>query len=205
MSKKARARRKPTTQAPLHVLLECVQVVSDYFGTEPKCHEAAVILQTVGKLLGYDLAPRAVSLVAHDTRTGNVAVFGTIAKDRVPQGRLTVDRSPDPTARTGHIVLTCASPLLLIDATLPQLASSGIDAPSLVTYIDSVDPADGRWLTSTPSGLDLGYMPDPVDTATLLEEWDVPRPMNALFARDIVRLVRGGMTAEDIRTKMVVV
>lgn len=203
MSTKSRTRRERRPQAPLPVLLNCVQVVADHFGTEPRCHEAAVILQSVGKLLGYDLLPRAVALFANDTQAGRFVTFGTIARDRMPRDWAIVDRSPDPTARTGHVVLVCAAPMLLIDATLRQLANSGIAAQPLVKRINSLAPESGVWAAKLPDGLDVVYMPDPVDTASLIEAWRVPQPLS-IFARDVVRLVRGGLTGDDIRARFVV-
>lgn len=200
---KLRAAKKNGThrppQAPQVQLLECLVAIGDRFGTQARCVEAAWLLKYAGDLLGYDLTMRAVSVVARDTVSGDVALMGSKAEDLVPEAAndKIIDLRPADQGTTGHVVLTCEDPLLLLDPNLRQLGAHGIAAPSVVVKIRSAHPESGTW-EFAHDNLQLLYMVDDTDRR-LLDGYDDMRDAWAREAADLVRLIRGGKTAQDLR------
>lgn len=106
-------------------------------------------------MLGYKLTPRPVSVIVTDTPTGHVVVIGEKARQQFSSEHLAgaVDtRDPDEDS-DGHVVLSSADPLLPLDPTLRQVRAAGIDAPSAILEIRTVDPeaAPGPWLKTASS------------------------------------------------------
>lgn len=61
---RAAAAKRPLPRVSLQTLQEAVEAVGDRFGEDNRCADAAAVLITVGKHLGYTLQPRPVSLIA---------------------------------------------------------------------------------------------------------------------------------------------
>ncbi|MCM0616462.1 hypothetical protein MOD31_10535 [Paenarthrobacter sp. TYUT067] len=217
MGRNARLRKERTTEraaaatsspsrASLEILQQAVEAVGDKFGTENRCADAAALLITVGKHLGYSLEPRPVSLVAEQPSqthppTKNVVFIGPAAvakmseedKERANKDQL------DGGESLGHVVLTCDDPPLLLDANLRQLEAMGFYAPSLQANIHTNHPESGWWyLPISELDLELFYILD--DGANgLMENFDAAVTAASAEARDLATALRAGYTAKQIR------
>jgi len=191
-----RARRSSKEPAPISQLHEVVVIIGDAFGADPACVEAAVLLESAGRLLGYDLTVRPVSFLAEDERTNRLAIFGEKAAKLLPPEALAQahDTRPLGQEETGHVIVTCEDPAWLFDPNLRQLGAFGIKAPSAAMPINSVSD-DGGW-TFRHDGLTVRYLLDESSRGLLKNHREVSR-MFEQDAIDVVRHVRAGGTAND--------
>lgn len=179
------------------VLDEAITAVGDMFGTEPLCANAAALMQEVGRYLGYTFKARPVSLVAHQPSTGNIAALGPKATELINADVLAGAEFHLPDGRnTGHMVVTCEDPLLLIDANLRQLMRFGMDAPSLRVNTRSSRPSNGRWSFDLPD-LQLRYIFDEDNRALLVGFQDTVSSSSRLAAF-MAENLRNGASADDV-------
>ena len=197
--KKAREQgtQQPVPKAPESMLIEAAKAVGERFGIQPQCVEAACMLQHAGRLLGYELTVRPVSVLAIDKATNSTAFMGPKASAMMSERDRELATDYRPHSRdAGHVVLTCEDPQLLLDPNMRQLASYGIDAPGVVLKIKSLHPDSGQWHFQQ-NGLDIYYLVDD-DNRALLGNYDAISKSWQREAADVVRLLRGGSTADDI-------
>lgn len=177
------------------MLQECVLAVANTFGAEPRCVDSAALLQQAAAHLGYILRPRPVRLSALDTATGNQAYMGQAAEVIARHGNVE-DLRPPGQEHSGHVVLTCEDPQLLLDPNLLQLAAAGINAPSVYMTIRSLQPPEGQWVfTSGP--LIVSYYLDEGDR-TLLADYDDVLAYWAKPAENLARLIRSGAKGNEL-------
>lgn len=193
----AALKRKLPERVDSAVLDEAITAVGDLFGTEPLCADAAALMQEVGHYLGYAFTARPVSLVAHQPSTGNIAALGPKATELFNDDVLANAESHLPDGRnTGHMVVTCEDPFLLIDANLRQLMRFGMDAPSLRVNIRSSRPSNGRWSFDLPD-LQLLYILDENNQALLVGFQDTVASSSRLAAF-MAENLRNGASADDV-------
>lgn len=195
---RAARRVQDDARTPLEMLRQCVIAVGDAFGTWSMCVEAACVLQQVGELLGFDLEVRPVAVLMRDKANGYTAAMGTKAEAFLSKDFLgeVIDERPSDVGPTGHVVLTCADPLLLLDPNLRQVGRGGLDAPSIWMSIRSDHPGDGGWRYEDGNLL-VVYLVDDEDRS-LLENYDEVRQSWAGVAVALVQLVRAGATADKL-------
>jgi hypothetical protein len=200
------AATQPSSLVSLDILQQAVEAVGDKFGIENRCADAAAILITVGKHLGYTLEPRPVSLIAEQPSQthppmknmvfiGPAAVAKMSANDRKRANKDQLEGDDS----LGHVVLTCDDPPLLLDANLRQLEAMGFYAPSLQANIHTSHPESGHWyLPIGELDLKLFYILD--DGASgLMENFDAAVTAASAEARDLASALRAGYTAKQIR------
>jgi len=196
--KAARAAERAASheRAPLVMLTRAVKVVGALFGTEPECAHAAALLKMIGDHLGYDLTPRAVSLVATETSTGSKAFLGPRADELIDEtDRHKLEVHLPEEGDTGHMVLTSEDPMMLFDPNLPQLIRLGIFAEPLLFPIASTDPPELEWRVSRGS-LSLLYLPD--GNQALVSTYQEALVDFAARAAQIAGFLRKGALPEDI-------
>ncbi|MHA7222980.1 hypothetical protein ACX80S_11745 [Arthrobacter sp. RHLT1-20] len=197
---------RPPSPVSLEILQQAVEAVGDKFGTQNRCADAAAVLITVGKHLGYKLEPRPVSLIAEqpsqaDPSIKNIVFIGPAAEDKMSEDdrkRANKDQLEGGDS-LGHLVLTCDDPPLLLDANLRQLEAMGFYAPSLRAHIHTSHPESGHWyLPISELNLDLFYMLDE-GAIVLMENFDAAVAAYSAEARDLSVALRAGHTAKQIR------
>ncbi|SDW74458.1 hypothetical protein SAMN04487912_104293 [Arthrobacter sp. cf158] len=204
--KRSAAASQLPPQAPLEALQQAIEAVGDKFGTDNRCADAAALLITVGKYLGYKLEPRPVSLIAAqpsstDPSLKYEAYIGPAAARTMSEEereRANKDHLGDG-ENLGHLVLTCDDPPLLLDPNLRQLRAMGFDAPSLRAHIHTSRPESGTWyLPIGELNLELFYILDD-EASVLLENFDAAVAAASVEARSLAQAVQAGYTAEQIR------
>lgn len=186
------------SRAPLAVLGEAVIAVGDVFGSTPNCAKAAALLHETARLLGYQLAVRPVSVLAHHIPTDTWLFMGPRASEKIPdRARARIENHLPSGKDNGHVILTCDDPLLLFDPNIRQLGSYGLDTPSLIIRIASEHPDDGAWI-AVHDGLELQYILDE-DNRTLIEHFDKLVKRFASDAQTLAKMLRAGATAEMMR------
>ncbi|WP_136588143.1 MULTISPECIES: hypothetical protein [Actinomycetes] len=187
----------PTDPAPIEMLQEAVIAIGDVFGSVPACVEAAALLHLAAAELGYELGPRPVSVLAHAKDSGNIAFMGPKASAMIPpEAHSRVEDLRPSGIDNGHLVLTCESPSLLLDANIRQLSVMEIDAPSIMLRIRSTTPASGEW-SAAFGDLEILYILDE-DNRALMTNWGEIVDMHRGNATQLVEMLNLGMSADDI-------
>lgn len=208
-AKRLKAQRTSSTGAPrvavrrdvITLLGIATEAVGDAFGQQADCAAAAGLLARVGEMLGVTLNPRAVSLLATDSSTGDVAFMGPKATARVPaQAHARAEDFRPEGKDNGHLVLTLAEPPLMFDPNLRQLGAWGMDAPSLAVRIGSEYPESAEWGVRV-GPLSILYILDEQNEA-LMERFEDVRSKAKGNAEALVRMLRMGYDAADIRANM---
>ncbi|WP_311214563.1 MULTISPECIES: hypothetical protein [unclassified Arthrobacter] len=207
-SKERAAAATSPSRVPLEILQQAVEAVRDKFGTDNRCADAAAMLITVGKHLGYTLEPRPVSLVAEqpspaDPSIMNMAFIGPAAEATLGEAdRKKANKDQLEGGNSlGHLVLTCDDPPLLLDANLRQLEALGFYAPSLRAHIHTSHPKSGSWyLPIGELDLDLSYILDEVASG-LMENYDAAITDYSAEAHDLSTALLAGYTAKQIRDR----
>ena len=130
---------------PLEVLQEAIVAVGETYGERADCASAAALLKETARPLGYDLTERAVSMLICQRSSGDMLFMGPKATANLSPRCEPSWRSAMRATNNGHVILTCESPKLLIDANLSQLGAHGVPAPSIAIRISSTQPESGTW------------------------------------------------------------
>jgi len=182
------AESEPLPRADLNLLLRAVEEVGAYFGTTPNCAAAAALLMETGRLLGYTLTPRPVSVLINYTPTDTWIAMGPLALAKMPRGVRENMEDFRPGGRdTGHLVLTNEDPQLLLDPNLRQLGSYGVPAPSIAMRISN--PNDSTNWAVDRDGLRIAYMLDESNRSLMKNFAELVRAA-APRARELVRALR---------------
>jgi hypothetical protein len=152
------------SRVPIDLLRRAVEEIGQLYGTIQDCAGAAALLQETGRLLGYELTARPVSLLATHAASRTQIVMGRRATERVVEaGPIEIEDHLHGGRDTGHMVVTCDDPPMLMDANLfGQLAPHGIKVRPLCLDVLSAHPKDGMWITEH-DGLDMVYISDDTD------------------------------------------
>lgn len=187
-----------SAREPLERLQGAVVAIGDAFGTDADCASAAALLRESARLMGYDLQPRPVSAFVHDKGTGNIAVMGRRALDRLsPEAAARLEEQKTADFDSGHLVLTSDDPSVLYDANLRQVASVGIEAPSIMLNIKSTSPESGEWVANF-GDLTVLYILDE-DNRILIDAMERIAPSLQENARALVENLRDGVSVEKLR------
>lgn len=184
-----------TGRVGFDVLSEAVIAVGNVYGTEANCAPAAALLKETARHLGYELVPRAVSVLARHKPTGTHIAMGPRATERFRADAVVENHLPGG-RDNGHVILTTDDPSpLLFDPNLRQLGALGFEMPSVVMKIKSIAPASGNW------GLELGdiglvYIIDNETTVLLDYVRDATPPLREAAAWLAVELRKGRVAAE---------
>ncbi len=185
-------------KAPLAALGDAVELVGGIFGTQADCATAAALLCEIGRHLGYKLSVRPVSLIASQPSTETIVVMGPKALERFPKSALRTAHSKLLNGEnTGHVVVTCEDPTLLLDANLPQLAVANISAPILMAKVGSTHPESGEWQLRPIEDLDLLYILDE-DNDGLIHDFHKAMANFSDEAEHFAKLIRAGASASYI-------
>lgn len=190
--------KKTRKKAPVAQFLEASQVVGNYYWREPRCGDAAMLLREIGRLMGYTLDIRQVSIFAHDSATGRNAMSGNKVLSMIPEELLSrvAQVGSAESLGNGHVVLTCAELGILIDPTASQFTNLGVQFPNITMNIADCNPESGQW-SAVLGDVSVWYILD--DEATPLVPEDMVVPERTLKdASDINRMIRSGMKATDI-------
>lgn len=175
-------------RADLNLLLRAVEEVGAYFGTTANCAAAAALLTETGRLLGYTLTPRPVSVLINYVPTGTWLAMGPLAMAKMPRAALDNMEDLRPGGRdTGHLVLTNEDPQLLLDPNLRQLGSYDVPAPSIAMRVSNLNDST-NWAVDR-DGLRVAYMLDESNRSLMKDFAELVRAA-APSARELVRALR---------------
>jgi hypothetical protein len=196
-AQRAANRESMSRRAPLVMLERAVVVIGDIFGTTPDCANAAAFLKLTADGLGYELKPRAVSLVVTDSSTDSMAFMGPKSNAFLAPKDAHKLEDMRPTAEdTGHMVLTSEDPLMVFDPNLAQLMRFNMYAEPLAFRVESTEPAEGEWVVSRGS-LELRYLLD--DNTALVPTYEGGLVDFAEKAAQLAVLLRRGHLPENLR------
>lgn len=187
-----------SAQAPLEVLGRAVEFVGDFFGTEPRCGNAAALMREIGRDLGYDLKPRPVSFIALKRSTGDRIITGPKAATKFDAEDLKQAETLgiiDP--NNGHMVVTNEDPPLLIDANIRQLANGGMSVPSVIAMVESVYPESEDWKLDLTDDVAVWYLLDE-DNRALLQGFDAVAASYQDLAPTYAKWLLAGATADQM-------
>lgn len=195
--KAERSESKEPKKTPDEELAIATEVVGLVLGTQPNCAAAAALMTEIGANLGYELLPCPVSVVAIEKASKTLLTMGPKANARFSDEARAKMEDLRPEGRdTGHIVVTSAEHLRLLDPNMRQLESYGVSAPSVMMRVNSVDPESGEWPFQW-NGLQLWYILDEENRA-LIPTYEAARQELAARAKIIASDIRAGRSLELI-------
>lgn len=159
-----------TTARDTHQALgRLVEAVAAAVGDQPRCVEAVALLVALAEQFGFELEPRAVSMVGQDLRRPErTVVTGSMAQDFVAShggarsGVEVVAAAPDGSEfqRAGHLIAVHAGsdPGFLLDPSFGQFARAGLPDTFVV---DAFDPAEPDWRVDINGQATVLYLMDP--------------------------------------------
>lgn len=176
-------------KTPIELLFKAFAAVSDLYGTETKCVEAAVLLHGIAKHLGYELKPRGVSVGVNDFASDRSVVLGTkIMEGMNPEVQAKAVDVLDGGENLGHLILTMDDPCYLFDPNISQVNKLGLNVPGICQPIKVTEGIYGWELES--KSFSINYALD--DDSKLLTNFYALAARDDAEHREYAEILRSG-------------
>jgi hypothetical protein len=172
MGKSARAaNRVEKTERQAKQLTELTNIIGELWGNRSECVEAAVLFVATAQRLSIPVEARAVSILAVDTTTGDVAMTGIAAATEAEQHfgatalGVPTDLSERSFARAGHMIVTSDQLSMFFDPTFRQFSKNGLPDLIVAGKVAQTRPPSGRISVGLHNGrVQISYFFDDANT-----------------------------------------